>query len=120
MPHARFVAATFALLTVSSAHAAEPWEAPFAGDPGAIARAAAGMPQAGDPGVTILLDEDRLTFEADGRATETYRQVWRIEKQSAVDDWSEWGVSWAPWHQDRPTLRARVITADGKSHELSQ
>src|SRR6478735_2453781 len=113
MPDLRLVAAAFVSLTAALAHAAEPWETPFAGDPGAIARAAAQTPQAGDPGVTILLEEDRLTFAADGRATETYREVWRIEKQAAVEDWSEWSASWAPWHQDRPTLRARVITADG-------
>jgi tetratricopeptide (TPR) repeat protein len=37
--------------------------------------------------------------------------------QAAVDDGSL-EAAWAPWHEDQPTVRARVVTKDGKAFAL--
>jgi len=118
MTYAR-LAAVLILFASPAARAADPWETPFTAEPAAIARAAALTPKAPDGGATILLEEVRVEYDRAGRAKRTYREVYRVETPSAVERWSEWVAAWSPWFQDRPTLRARVITADGQAHELS-
>ena len=72
---------------------------------------------AGEP-VTFILDDGHITFDASGRASRRYRDVWRYETAEGVEDWSVVRVRWAPHFQRRPTIRARVTTADGRVFTL--
>lgn len=101
------------------ARPAEPWEGPaFTADPGALLQAAAAVE--GDEGesVVILLLDATYSFDAAGRETFTQRMVYRFLKAGAHESWSAVEESWAPWHQARPEVRARVITPDGAVHHL--
>lgn len=96
----------------------EPWDAPaFTADPVAMAREAARI-AAGEDGVAVLLAETRYEYDEAGRETYTYRLVYRIASATAHESWSTIEESWSPWHQERPRLRARVITPDGAVHAL--
>lgn len=98
--------------------AAEPWEAPaFSADPAAVARAAADVP-AGKAGTVILYSLARFEYDADGRETYTHHVLYKIGSASAHESWSAIQEPWAPWHQQTPVLRARVITPDGAEHLL--
>jgi tetratricopeptide (TPR) repeat protein len=66
----------------------------------------------------VLLDEERVEFDTLGRSHYTGRLVYRVVTQEGVEDWSSVAASWEPWHQERPTIRARVITPDGAVHAL--
>jgi tetratricopeptide (TPR) repeat protein len=66
----------------------------------------------------ILLNERRYTFNSRGRRTVTDRMIYRVLDSSAVDDWSSVEVDWAPWIEETPSVRARVVTPDGKEHLL--
>ncbi len=98
--------------------AAEPWAAPFAKPEWALLDAAARIQAAEGQGVVELLDEAIVRFDAQGRTTRSRRKMFKIEKQSAVEDYSSIERSYEPWHEQRPTVRARVITADGVGHWL--
>lgn len=96
----------------------EPWDAPaFTADPAAMVRAAARIAAGGD-GVAVLLAETRYEYDEAGRETYTYRLVYRIASAAAHESWSALEEGWSPWHQERPRLRARVITPDGAVHAL--
>ncbi|HEY0513751.1 MAG TPA: DUF3857 domain-containing protein [Thermoanaerobaculia bacterium] len=96
-----------------------PWEgAPFAADPAAIVGAAAQVQGEEGDDVVVLLTEASYSFDAAGRETYSQRLVYRILTAQAEESWSTVEESWEPWHQERPRIRARVITPDGAEHLL--
>ena len=102
-----------------SARADEPWDkAPFTAPAADILRAANEVKVPEGTDVMVLLDESRYVFDAAGRSTVTRRIVYRVINQEGSQQWSAVEQSWAPWHQDRPVVRARVITTDGVAHLL--
>ena len=85
----------------------------FSADPGAVARAAARFTGRDGEPVVVLLSDQRYTLDAAGRETYTHRLVYRILTTGADGSWSTVEHGWAPWHQARPEVRARVITPEG-------
>lgn len=107
------------LLLCSSAFAAQPWDgAAFAADPDAVRRAVAALPVPPNADVEVLLQEETYRYEPDGRRTSSRRLVYRILTPNGVEVWPSVERSWAPWYQQRPVLRARVINPDGSLHQL--
>ncbi|HEX3556646.1 MAG TPA: DUF3857 domain-containing protein [Thermoanaerobaculia bacterium] len=99
--------------------AAEPWEgAPFTADAAAVARAAAKVQGEEGDDVVVLLSEASYSYDAAGRETYSQRLVYKILAAGAHESWSTVEEEWAPWHQERPQVRARVITPDGAEHPL--
>src|SRR5690349_17694824 len=98
---------------------AEPWEAgAFVADPAEMIRAASAIEADSNAGVIVLLSEVRYSYDEQGRATRVRRFVYRILNSSAGPDWSELSQPWSPWYQERPELKARVVTPDGAVHLL--
>ncbi len=96
-----------------------PWDGPpFAAEPAAILSAADALVPPRGAAVDVLLDEAVYVFDARGAATFTYRLVYRPYLPEAARRWSRVERSWAPWHQARPEVRARVVGPDGSVHEL--
>jgi transglutaminase-like putative cysteine protease/predicted Zn-dependent protease len=69
-------------------------------------------------GVSIQLDETALKIDSSNRVVSRQHRIYRIDSPEAVESWSTVEAQWAPWHQKRPTIRARVITPDGAEHLL--
>ena len=42
--------------------------------------------------------------------------MYKIISEKGLDGWSDASVSWSPWHQDRPLIKARVINPDGQAY----
>ncbi len=106
-------------LTAAAAESPDPWDSvPFSADPALILRAAASVPAAGDAEAVVLLDEDQYEFDAEGRAVHRRHRLYRILNQGAVENWDSVARYYELWHQERPSIRARVITADGTVHWL--
>jgi len=80
--------------------------------------AAAELPPPDDAEVEMLLTETELVVEADGLRSYQQRLVYRILKPTGLDAWSTVESPWSPWYQERPVIRARVITPQGRVHEL--
>ncbi|HSS78188.1 MAG TPA: DUF3857 domain-containing protein [Thermoanaerobaculia bacterium] len=103
----------------AAANAAQPWEgAPFSVDAPALARAAAKVESEEGDDVVVLLAEASYSYDAAGRETYSQRLVYKILTATAHESWSTVEENWAPWHQARPEIRARVITPDGAEHLL--
>lgn len=99
--------------------AAEPWQGvSFAADPVALLEAAATVPAADGVDVLVLLEERHLRFDAQGRRVLRNRLVYRILSPAGLQGWSSTAARWSPWHQKRPSLRARVISPRGTEHWL--
>ena len=99
--------------------AQQPWEgAAFSGKPEAIAAAARTAVGTDATKTVVLLDERNIALDASHRMTLTQRVVYRLG--SDMEGWTTAQVSYRPWRQQKPVLRARVITPEGRELQLDQ
>jgi tetratricopeptide (TPR) repeat protein len=97
----------------------EPWDAPaFTVEPGVLLRSATAVPVPEGASVLVLLVEHHITFDQKGRASYAIHTLYRIVTPAAVEGWSSVETGWSPWYEEKPEIRARVITADGVEHPL--
>ena len=66
----------------------------------------------------MLLTDERFTFDEAGRRTFRRHWIYRVVDAAGAEGWNQVLAGWSPWHQGRPTVRARVVTADGAEHRL--
>lgn len=98
-----------------------PWEKNFFESPAqSLLSAANAVPAPDKGGVVVLFDEGSFSFDGEGRCVTRYRTVYRILNQTGVDNWAAISAGWSPWYQERPSLRARVVSTDGIEHPLAQ
>jgi tetratricopeptide (TPR) repeat protein/transglutaminase-like putative cysteine protease len=95
-----------------------PWETPFGADTAALRKAVDAVPAAEGVDAEILFKEASYVLDAFGRCAFRERTVVRVLSAAGVEAWAELQRQWAPWYQNKPQLRARVIGADGRAHEL--
>lgn len=99
--------------------AAETGDGPtFSISPEQLRAAAANAKTDKDAEATILLNEEKVSFDADGRMTDTFHMIYRIENQDGVRNWADVSAQWESWHQLKPEVFARVISLDGTVHDL--
>jgi transglutaminase-like putative cysteine protease/Flp pilus assembly protein TadD len=97
------------------------WNLPrFGEDAGALYKAASEVTTKAGTEVVVLDDEEKYVFDADGKAVHTKYLVYKVLTQGGAEGWDEMSVDWQPWNEEKPTLRARVITPDGAVHVLDQ
>src|SRR5437763_7678749 len=107
------------LVVATRVSATNVWAGPaFAADPGELRKAAQAIPAGKHNEVTLLLDELNFSFDQAGKLVERRHLIYRIENQDGVADWAETSGPWEAWHQSRPEIKARVITAEGAVHWL--
>jgi transglutaminase-like putative cysteine protease/tetratricopeptide (TPR) repeat protein len=82
-------------------------------DPAALLALYAGHPFRKDAPVLEHLYEMRAVFDAAGLRTRITHQLYRVEKASDFNGWDSIGTQWSPWFEDRPEIRARVISPQG-------
>jgi len=110
----------FSLLLAAAAAPQEAWErAPFKSEPADLLAACKAVKAEPDVSAVILLNDVRWIFEADGRAEYRSHLLYQLRTQDGVAENSAVSTSWAPWYQEKPLIRARVITPDGKEHPLN-
>jgi hypothetical protein len=92
------------------------------GQDGAALYQAASEAATAKPGVDIvvLCDSETYLFDATGKSVHTQYSAYKVVTQSGADGWDSVAIEWQPWHEERPTMRARVITPDGAVHVLDQ
>jgi transglutaminase-like putative cysteine protease len=94
-----------------------PLEAP-AGQWLEAARETAPGDEPDESGVHALLLEIEYRLDEDRRADYRYHLVYQIVSPGAVRPWSTVSRSWRPWFEERPEVRARVISPDGEEKYL--
>jgi tetratricopeptide (TPR) repeat protein len=99
--------------------AAEVWSGPaFSANPAAL-REAAGLIKADkNTEATVLLNDCAFSFDETGKEVTTRHLIYRIENQQGVERWAEVSGEWKAWYQNKPEIKARVITPDGVEHWL--
>src|SRR5258707_6477087 len=114
----RFLALIGMLAATAYTRAAEPWDAPLAGDPRAILEAAKLIPVPDEQMAIVLLEQHRYVIDENGRTISKVRKVLRIVTEEGMEEWSSVEQEYQPWHESKPEMRARVIGADGTVHWL--
>src|SRR5215470_2326217 len=90
----------------------------FSQDIAALQGVAAGAKVKPGTDVVVICDEDSYVFDSDGKSVHTNYFVYKILTQRGAENWDEFSARWEPWHDQKPSVRARVISADGAIHDL--
>jgi tetratricopeptide (TPR) repeat protein/transglutaminase-like putative cysteine protease len=107
------------ILTTAAAAETNPWDGPaFQGNPAAIISAASAIDGGKGYDALVLLDERTYSIDEIGRTVQRMHLVYRVDTADGVKIWSTTGFRWEQWRQKQPTIRARVITANGVEHML--
>jgi hypothetical protein len=116
-------AAKFALWIVTvplASIAAEsgPESAHFALTPQALYSAASSPAPANGSDISVLEMQEAYSFAADG--SDVYKQhiIYKVLTSAGAEGWSDLSMNWSPWRDQRPVLRARVVSADGNEFTL--
>ena len=98
---------------------AEPWAgAHFGEDPKAIYHAASAIATPLGTDALVLDEQEHYTFDSDGKQVYTHYLIYKIFTSKGAEQWDAVMVHWEPWHDERPTIRARVITKDYEVYTL--
>jgi|GEM_PF-5363599 len=114
------IARTIALVfSTSLLFAQQPWEEPFHNDQAALLSAVEALgPVSGDHFADGIYQHTLLRWEADRRRTITQRTVYKVVNAAIGADILRAAGAWAPWFQNTPVIKARVITPDGRERWL--
>ena len=97
----------------------DPWAAPdFSVNPKTLYEAVSAVPVPDGANVVELVEDESYTFDDSGRMNHVGRVIYKVLTQKGAEDWDSLSVSWEPWHEARPVIRARVIAPDFTVHEL--
>ncbi len=107
-----------ALVSAFAASGSEPEETRFSPDAVALYQRVSQVAPAAGADVLFLDDEETVVFDTAGQAVHSRYFLYKILTQKGADGWGDISSYWEPWHEERPTLRARVITSDGAVHAL--
>ncbi len=109
----------FAFTACWAATGVQLWESPhLSADPKDLYAAAAQANPPADTDVLVINDEAGYVFDEQGKVTATHYLVYKVLTQRGAEGWDSVAISWEPWHEERPVIRARVITEGNVVHEL--
>ena len=102
---------------VQTSFAADPpWEAEaFTADAAEVLKALSAAPAPEGADSEILFFDATYVFDDQGRRTVKTREVIHCLTPLGVQDRSVAEATWSPWHEERPTIRARVVILAGRS-----
>ena len=118
----RFLALVFVVLIIAFCSArgdTHKWNIPhFSDDTAALYKAASDVAPPPGSEILVLDDESSYVFDADGKSVHTSYLLYKVLTQRGAEQWNGTSLSWNPWHQERPKIRARVITSDNQVYPL--
>ena len=110
---------SFLCIDTAASASSTPWGTPhFTIEPKALYTQASEVTPAEGISLTVLADEESYSFDSAGRVLFTQYAVYKVRTQKIPQGWDTISAQWEPWHQERPTIRARVLGPDGSVHEL--
>jgi transglutaminase-like putative cysteine protease/Flp pilus assembly protein TadD len=68
--------------------------------------------------VLVLDEQAEYVLDADGKVVKTTYLLYKVLTQAGTEGWDAVSHSWEPWHEQKPSIRARVITPDNVVHTL--
>lgn len=109
-----------ALVLPFAARAGEPEPTHFAADAAGLYQSASQATAPAGADVLMLDDEETVVFDTEGRAVHTRYVLYKVLTQKGAENWGDIAASWEPWHQERPSIRVRVVTGDNAVHVLDE
>jgi hypothetical protein len=109
-----------ALVSPFAARAAEPEQTHFAADAAGVYQSASQVTPPAGADVVFVDDEETVVFDTEGRAVRTRYVLYKVLTQKGAENWGDITASWEPWHEERPSIRVRVITPDNAVHLLDE
>ena len=106
------------VVATSVVGADEPEVAHFLANAGTLYRRSSLVAPPAGADVLVLDDEETLVFDTDGKVARSRYFLYKVLTQRGAEGWGDISSTWEPWHQTRPSLRARVITSDNAVHLL--
>ena len=95
------------------------WNIPrFSDDTAALYKAASDVTPPPGSDILVLDNEASYVFDADGKSVRSAYFLFKVLTPRGAQQWNNISLNWDPWHQDRPNIRARVITSDNVVHPL--
>lgn len=88
--------------------------------PAELQRAAMGLSVPDGEGVVTMARQASYVFDAQGRATASWHAVVRMVTATGARAFGPLEAEWSPWHEERPRIRARVVSRDGKVHLIDE
>ncbi len=95
-------------------HAAPPLEAPAS----EIASTARALSTADRANVVILYRATEIHFDDLGKQSKREHTIYQVHDAAAAASWTAVSATWSPRFDNAPSIRARVIDADGIAHRL--
>jgi tetratricopeptide (TPR) repeat protein/transglutaminase-like putative cysteine protease len=105
------------LVCLASGQEFSPAQPSFSASPQALQDEFAKVERGSHPAI-ILLEQGDYEYDAQGRQTLRYRMIFKVLTKAGAENWAMVERTWGPWEEERPLIRARVITKDGSVHEL--
>lgn len=97
----------------------QPWSAPhFSVAARDLYQAASLFPVPDGANIVLFDDDERFSFDEAGRLTHVGHYIYKVLTSKGAEGWDSLSVGWDPWHEVRPTIRARVIEPDYSEHTL--
>jgi len=90
----------------------------FSGDAAAFYQSASSIAVPPNSDIIVLDSEESASYDAGGKVVRTRYLLYKVLSQKGAQQWADLAYTWEPWHEEHPTLRARVITPDNNVHPL--
>jgi transglutaminase-like putative cysteine protease/Flp pilus assembly protein TadD len=113
--------ALFGFVLISSRASSEPrvYDLPhFSADPKSLYSAVSEVGSPAGTDAVLLTDEESYVFNDGGHAVHVQYTIYKVLSQKGAEEWGNVSTIWEAWHQERPEIRARVVTPDGDVHIL--
>jgi len=112
------LASLFTLASLPSPAADGQSETHFAPDAASLYQASSANVPPANSDVFVLSSEETVRFDSESKVVRTRYLLYKVLTQKGAQQWADLSFSWEPWHEERPVLRARVITPDHAVHPL--
>ncbi len=112
----------FALAAAPWVQAAEPLAegAHFSAEPRALYALASEPHARGGTSVDVIEFNETYAFNADGTYVYTRYFLYKVVTGAGTGRWDSMAMNWSPWLDEKPTMKARVVLADGSVYTLDE
>ena len=112
------IGALTAICNLATAANVEQGAAHFDAAPAALYASASASRVPDGTDINVIESHQNYSFDAHGNSVYQEYMVYKILSPAGAEQWNNLAIAWSPWRNQIPTMKARVILADGKTYTL--